>query len=119
MDQPDAVFNVDAALRKSTSSWADNEIRFFGRLCVGELSIGDTIRIPLVGGGFIEATVARFTEDLTDEWVGLPFYDTVRAEARPFCICVDGRAVGQNMIKVPSQLEKHSENGDRRAITMR
>jgi len=95
------------------------EIRFFSRLCVGELSIGDTIRIPPVGGGFVEATVARFTEDLTDEWVGLPLCDTVRAEPRPFCICVDGRPVGQNLIKVPSQLEKHSEHGDGRAITMR
>ena len=118
MDQPDAVFHVDTALRKSTCYWADNEIRFFGRLCVGELSIGDTIRIPLVGGGFVEAIVTRFTENVTDEWIGLPFYDTVCPESRPFCICVDGRPVGQSMIKLPSQLEKHSEQGDGRAITL-
>ena len=119
MDQPTAVFHVDSALRKSNSVWADNEIRFYGRLCIGELSIGDTIRLPLVGGGFVETTVERFTEDLTDEWVGLPFYDTVHAELEPFCICVDGGPVGQNIVKLPSQLEKNSDERNNRAITKR
>lgn len=119
MNQPEAVFHVDSVLRKSKSVWAENELRFFGRLCVGSLSIGDTIRVPIFGGGFVETTVARFTEDFTDEWVGLPSYDTVHAEPDPFCVCVDGSPVGQKMIAVPSQIEKHSENGNDRAITTR
>ena len=119
MDQPVAVFHVESVLRKSTGVWAENEVRFFGRLCVGSLSIGDTIRVPVVGGGFVETKVARFTEDLTDEWFGLPFYNTVQAEPDPFCVCVDGRPVGQKMVVVPSQIEKHSENGDNRALAMR
>lgn len=119
MDQPEAVFNVDSVLRKSTDVWAENEVRLFGRLCFGSLSIGDTIRVPLVGGGFVETKVARFTEDLTDEWFELPFYDTVHAETETFCVCVNGSPVGQKMIVVPSQIEKHSDNENKGAITIR
>lgn len=106
-NQATAVFEVESVLRKSSGVWVANEIRLFGRLTAGSLSLGDTIRIPVVGGGYIETTVARFTEDLTDEWLGLPFYDTVQAEPKPFCVCVDGGALEQHAIAIPSQVEKH------------
>ena len=111
MYQPEAVFKVDSVLRKSSGVWTENEIRFFGRLCAGSLSLGDIIRVPLVGGGYVTTRIVRFTEDLTENWLGLPFYDTVHAEPDPFCVCVDGNPVGQQIIAVPSYLEKHSENG--------
>ncbi len=65
-----AVFHADGVVRKAAGVWIDNEVRFFGRLNVGSLSIGDTVRVEIVGGGFVETTVARFTEDLTDDWSG-------------------------------------------------
>lgn len=58
MDQPESVFHVHAALRKSKGVWAENEILFLGQLTVGSLSIGDTIRLPLIGGGYVNAKVA-------------------------------------------------------------
>ena len=50
-NQLEAVFLVDSALRKSNGVWTDNEVRFFGRLTVGSLSLGDTIHVSVIEGG--------------------------------------------------------------------
>lgn len=109
MSACDAVFRVESVLRKPHGMFADKEIRFFGRLVDGSLSIGDTVRVPILGGGFVEVTIARFTEDLSDNWIGLPFHNTVDADLESFCVCVDGSVVGEQLIAVPSHIEKVSE----------
>ena len=108
MSHPEAVFRVESVLRKADGFWTENEIRFFGRLSVGSLSIGDTVRVPVLGKGFVEVTIARFTEDFADQWLGLPFYETIQAGPDPLCVCVDGGLLDQKMIAVPALIEKYA-----------
>jgi len=108
MNRTDAVFNAESALRKHAGVWAKSEIRLFGRLSTGSLAIGDTVSIPIIGGGRVESTIARFSEDLTDDWLGLPFYDAVNADLNPFCLCIDGAPFGQHTISIPSQIKRVS-----------
>ena len=88
----ETVFQYERVMRMANDNFANNEIRFFGNVVSGALSLSDTVLVPVLGGDPIATTIGRFTEDFTQEWCGMPFYDTVRpgAIAKPFCVCLNG-----------------------------
>lgn len=112
-----ARFEVRSVLRKAKGIWVANELRLFGYLAFGSLSLGETVRIPIRGGNYIETMTARFQEDLTDEWLGLPFYNRVEADHCPFCVCVEGTALKDCIVAIPSLVTAHFEH--RRGLAIR
>lgn len=101
-----AVFLYERVMRMARDTWADNEVRFLGNIVSGNLSLTETVLVPVIGGNPIATTVGRFTEDYTDEWLGMPFYDTVRPDTSGelFCVCLDGAPLIDSLIAPSSQL---------------
>ncbi len=100
------TFQYDRVLRMARSTFANAEVRLFGNIVAGSLSLEDTVLVPVLGGVSIPTVVARFTEDFSEDWCGLPFYHTVRPDSigEPFCVCVVGTPLLGQMIKSPGQL---------------
>ena len=88
----ETTFLYERVMRMANDNFANTEIRFFGNVVSGALSLSDTVLVPVLGGDPIAATIGRFTEDFTQEWCGMPFYDTVRPGSidEPFCVCLNG-----------------------------
>ncbi|EMI45181.1 hypothetical protein [Rhodopirellula sp. SWK7] len=88
----ETVFQYERVMRMAHDNFANTEIRFFGNVVSGALSLADTVLVPVIGGDPIPTTIGRFTEDFTQEWCGMPFYDTVRPDSidEPFCVCLNG-----------------------------
>ena len=80
-------FECSRVLRLRQGQWAESEIRFFGSLRSGEISINDKVLIPLLGQDPAIAPVVCFLENFY-EWSGYPFCNCVRA-METFCICFD------------------------------
>ena len=88
----DNVFQYERVMRMAKDTFADNEIRFLGNVVSGALSLSDTVLVPILGGDPIPTTIGRFTEDFTQDWCGMPFYDSVRPDSigESFCVCLNG-----------------------------
>ncbi len=101
-----SVFDYDRVLRMARDTWGNNELRFLGHVVSGAFSLNDTVFVPVLGGDPIQTNILRFTENFTDDWCGMPFYDTVRPNSvtKPFCVCVNGTAFINKLIVNPSQL---------------
>ena len=104
------AFQYDRVMRMANDLWAENEMRFFGNIVSGSISLGDVVSVPIVGGAPVETIVGRFTEDFSDNWIGMPFCDSVKPDASgvPFCICVDGTPLLDKIIAVPAQIMKRA-----------
>ena len=102
----DTVFQYQKVMWMANDTWAKNEIRFFGNVISGTLSLSDIVLVPVVGSDSIPAKVDRFTEDFTQEWVGLPFYNSVNTDPTedPFCVCLDGGPLAGAIIAPSGQL---------------
>lgn len=100
-----AIFQYGRVMRMARDTFADSELRFFGNVVSGAFSLTDTVFVPVLGRDPIGTTIGRFTDDFTDDWCGMPFYDTVRADSvgEPFCVCVDGSPLVGCLIASPSQ----------------
>ena len=101
-----AVFQYDRVMRMARDIWADSETRFFGKVVSGALSLSDTVLVPVVGGDSIPTTICRFTEDFTQEWLGLPFYERVTPDSigDAFCVCLSGAPLAGALISPTGSL---------------
>jgi len=91
----DTIFHYERVMRMAQDNFANTEIRFFGNVVAGALSLTDTVLVPVIGGDPIPTTLGRFTEDFTQEWCGMPFYETVESDSigEPFCVCLNGASL--------------------------
>lgn len=90
----------------ANDTFASAEVRFWGSVVAGELSLTDILLVPVLVGDPIATTIGRFTEDFTHEWCGMPFYESVRAGSAdgPFCVCLDGRPLTGALLSPTGQL---------------
>ncbi len=103
-----AVFQYESVLRKINGTWAEDEVRFLGNVISGVLSLGDLVSVPVAGDDSVTVAIARFTEDYSDDWCGLPFYDIVRPDSvgDAFCLCVVGTLLRGKTVEAPAWLVK-------------
>lgn len=104
------VFQYERVMTMAHDNFAFTEIRFFGNVVSGALSLADTVLVPVICGDPIPTTIGRFTEDFTQEWCGLPFYDTVRPDTshEPFCVCINGAPLARWLHRLVCSLRGRS-----------
>ena len=98
------IFAYNRVSRKRFDGGA--ELRFLGSLLSGVISRDQPVLIPVIAGRSIESTISYFTEDFSDSFVALPFYDFLTADSisEPFCVCVVEPLSLGHIIRVPGEL---------------